>query len=85
MSLIFGQMIDGCRDRDSDGGPPVHKVVEKITGVLFRAKDATAELRPKRADRDLVKFLLRSGGRLTDSLEFEFFEHLLAERRNLVN
>jgi hypothetical protein len=63
----------------------MHKVVEKITGVLYRAKDATAELRPKRADRDLVKFLLRSGGRLTDSLEFEFFERLLAERRNLVN
>jgi hypothetical protein len=85
MSLIFGQMINGCRDRHSEGGPPMHKVVTKITGALYRARDASAELRPKRADRDLVKILLQSGGRLTDGLEFEFFERRLAERRNFVN
>jgi hypothetical protein len=82
MSLIFEQMINGCRDRNSDGGPPMHKVVAKITGVLHRARGASAGFCRKQADRDLAQLQVRSGERVTDSLEFEMFQRLLSERRN---
>jgi hypothetical protein len=84
MSLIFEQMINGCRDRNSDGGPPMHKVVAKITGVLHRARGASAGFCRKQADRDLAQLQVRSGERVTDSLEFEMFQRLLSERRNFI-
>jgi len=62
----------------------MHKVVAKITGVLYRAMGATADLRQKQLNREMARLLVRSGGRLTDSLEFELVQRLLSESRNFV-
>jgi hypothetical protein len=62
----------------------MHKVVAKITGVLYRATGAGADLRLKQHDRELARLLARSGGRLTDSLEFESVQRLLNESRNFI-
>ena len=62
----------------------MHKVVAKITGVLCRATGAGVALRLKQLDRELARLLVCSGGRLTDSLEFELVQRLLSERRNFV-
>jgi hypothetical protein len=62
----------------------MHKVVAKITGVLYRATDAGVDLRLKQHDRELARLLARSGGRLTDSLEFESMQRLLNESRNFI-
>ena len=62
----------------------MHKVVAKITGVLYRATSAGGDLRLRQHDRELARLLVRSGGRLTDSLEFESLQRLLSESRNFM-
>jgi hypothetical protein len=81
---IVGADDQGCRNRESDGGPAVHKVVAKILGVVYRATGAGVGLRLNQHDRELARLLVRSGGRLTDSLEFELVQRLLSESRNFL-
>jgi hypothetical protein len=51
-------------------------------GVLRRIFDAIIEPRQKQADRDIVRFLARSGGRLTDDIEREMTQRLLTGNWN---
>jgi hypothetical protein len=51
-------------------------VTNKV-GVLRRIFDAIFESRQKQADRDIARFLARSGGRLTDDIEREIAQRLL--------
>jgi hypothetical protein len=51
-------------------------------GVLRRIFDAIFESRHKQADRDIARFLARSGGRLTDEIEREMTQRLLTGNWN---
>ena len=42
--------------------------------LLRRIYDAIIEARQRRADQDIARFLERSGGRLTDSIEREMMQ-----------
>ena len=51
--------------------------VTNKAGILRRIFDAIFESRQKQADRDIARFLARSGGRLTDDIEREITQRLL--------
>jgi hypothetical protein len=51
-------------------------VASKV-GILRRIFDAIIESRQKQADRDIARFLARSGGRLTDDMERQMTQRLL--------
>ena len=50
--------------------------VTNKAGILRRIFDAIIESRQKQADRDIARFLARSGGRLTDDMEREMTQRL---------
>jgi hypothetical protein len=52
------------------------------TGVLRRIFDAIFEPRQKQIDRDITRFLARSGGRFTDDIEREMMQRLLTSNWN---
>ena len=53
--------------------------VLKATEFLFRSlAGAMLESRQAQADREIARFLARSGGRLTDDMERRLTEHLLS-------
>jgi len=52
-------------------------------GILRRIVQAMFEWRQAQADREIARFLARSGGRLTDDMERRLTEHLLS--RNSTN
>ena len=56
--------------------------VANKAGVLRRIFDAIFESRQKQADRDIARFLARSGGRLTDDIEREITQRLLTGNWN---
>ena len=56
--------------------------VANKAGVLRRIFDAIFESRQKQADRDMARFLARSGGRLTDEMEREMTQRLLTGNWN---
>ena len=56
--------------------------VANKAGVLRRIFDAIVEQRQKQADRDIARFLARSGGRLTDDMEREMTQRLLTGNWN---
>jgi hypothetical protein len=47
-------------------------------GILRRIVQAMFEWRQAQADRQIARFLARSGGRVTDDLERRLTEHLLS-------
>jgi len=47
-------------------------------GILRRIVQAMFEWRQAQADREIARFLARSGGRLTDDMERRLTEHLLS-------
>jgi len=47
-------------------------------GILRRAVQAMFESRQAQVDREIARFLARSGGRLTDDMERRLTEHLLS-------
>jgi hypothetical protein len=51
--------------------------VANKAGILRRIFDAIFESRQKQADRDIARFLARSGGRFTDDIEREITQRLL--------
>jgi hypothetical protein len=58
----------------------MYNVVATVTGAVGRAIRAIPESRQKQIERETAELIARSGGRLTDSLEFEMMQHLLGER-----
>ena len=48
----------------------------KRRGILRRIFDAIVESRQKHAERELARFVERTGGRLTDDIERRMTEHL---------
>jgi hypothetical protein len=58
----------------------MYNVVATVTGAVGRAIRAIPESRQKQIERETAELIARSGGRLTDSLEFEMMRHLLGER-----
>ena len=56
--------------------------VANKAGILRRIFNAIIEPRQKQADREIARFLARSGGRLTDSMEREMTERLLTGNWN---
>jgi hypothetical protein len=59
-----------------DGVPAKRDAVAKKAGVLRRIIDAVLESRQRQADREIARFIARSGGRLTDDLERQMTQHL---------
>jgi hypothetical protein len=53
--------------------------VANKAGVLRRIFDAIFESPQKQAERDIARFLARSGGRLTDDMEREMTQRLLTD------
>jgi hypothetical protein len=47
-------------------------------GILRRIIQAMRDWRQAQADREIARFLARSGGRLTDDMERRLTEHLLS-------
>ena len=56
--------------------------VASKAGILRRIFEAGVEWRQKQTDRDIVRFLARSGGRLTDDIERETTQRLLTGNWN---
>ena len=48
----------------------------KAPGVLRRLADAIFNSRQRQVDRELAGYLIRSGGRITDSIERDMTNHL---------
>ena len=53
------------------------KVVTAVTRALGRAIRAVPDSRQKQIDREMANLMMQSGGRLTDSLEFEMIQRAL--------
>jgi len=62
-----------CRTPPSNSPASKHGILRRIVQAMF-------EWRQAQADREIARFLARSGGRLTDDMERRLTEHLL--RRN---
>ena len=56
--------------------------VANKAGVLRRVFDAIFESRQKQADRDIARYLARSGGRFTDDIERKMTQRLLTGNWN---
>ena len=56
--------------------------VTNKAGVLRRIFDAIFESRQKQVDREITRFLARSGGRFTDDIEREMMQRLLTGNWN---
>ena len=59
-------------EKASGGG----KTVANKPGLLRRILNAIFESHQKQTDRDVARFFIRSGGRLTDELEREMTQRL---------
>jgi site-specific recombinase XerC len=60
------------------GGAPV----APQAGVLRRILDAFVESRQRQADKDMARFIVRSGGRLTDDIERRMMNRLTSSGWN---
>jgi len=56
--------------------------VTNKAGILRRIFDAIFESRQKQVDREITRFLARSGGRFTDDIEREMTQRLLTGNWN---
>jgi hypothetical protein len=66
MSALFGPLLVSQLNGD-------HK-----PGLLMRVVRAMVESRQRQTDRQIARFLARSGGRLTDDMERRLTQHLLS-------
>ena len=57
--------------------------VANKAGVLWRIFDAILESRQKQVDREIARFLARSGGRFTDDFEREMTRRLVTGNWNV--
>ena len=74
----YRDFVPYFRDKAAAGSNPV----AKKAGVLRRIFDAMIEGRQKQTDREIARFLARSGGRLTDDIEREMTQRLLTGNWN---
>jgi hypothetical protein len=56
--------------------------VPNKNGLLRRIFNAFMESRQRQVDRDIARFIARSGGRLTDDMERQMMQRLLTGSRN---
>ena len=56
--------------------------VAKRRGIWRRIFDAVYESRRRHADREVAAFIDRSGGRMTDNIEFQISQRLMTGDRN---
>jgi hypothetical protein len=57
--------------------PPPHQTPRKRIGILRRLHDAVMLSCQRRAERDVARLLVQSGGRLTDDIERRMTEQLI--------
>ena len=57
--------------------PAARVPVAKPAGIWRRLLDAIYESRRRHAERDIARFLERSGGRITDDVEFQMSQRLM--------
>jgi hypothetical protein len=57
---------------------PASNLPASKPGILRRIVQAMFEWRQAQADREIARFLARSGGRFTDDIERRLTEHLLS-------
>jgi len=59
-------------------------MVSSVRGALGRALRALPKLQQKQIDHEMANLIMRSGGRLTDSLEFELMQRALGGASHLL-
>jgi hypothetical protein len=69
-----------CSDRTA---PVANGVGAKLSRLARRLTDALAEQRQRQVDREIERFLARSGGRITDSMERELMRNALESHWSL--
>jgi hypothetical protein len=69
-----------CSDRTA---PVANGVGAKLSRLARRLTNALAEQRQREVDREIERFLARSAGRITDSMEREFMRNALESRWSL--
>ena len=67
-----GQIRRSCNPK-----PAARPAVANRGGIWRRIFDAIYESRCKHAERDIARFLERSGGRITDDVEFQMSQRLM--------
>ncbi len=67
----FGQ----CSDREA---PVANGVGVKLARLARRLTDALEAQRQREVDREIARYLARSGGRITDGMEREIMQKVLA-------
>ncbi len=60
-----------------DRKPVAPTAVANRRGLLRRIFDAVYESRRRHADREVAAFIERSGGRMTDNIEFQISQRLM--------
>ena len=67
-----GEILPSC-----DPKPAARPGRANRRGIWRRMFDAVHESRRRHADREIAAFIERSGGRLTDNIEFEISQRLM--------
>jgi len=60
--------------------PPTRSIAAGRSGILRRVFDAIQKSRQRRADLEIARYIARSGGRLTDSMERELMRRVSISR-----
>ena len=60
------------------------RMVSAVTGAVGRALGVVPKLQHKQLDREMANLIMRSGGRLTDSVEFEIMQRALGGTSHLL-
>ena len=63
---------------DDPAAPVANGIGAKLRRLACRLTDAFAAQRQREVDREIGRFLARSGGRITDSMEREIMRKVLA-------
>ena len=69
-----------CRDR---AAPVANGVRARLRGLARRLTDALEAQHRREVDREIARLLARSGGLITDSMEREIMQKVLASDWNL--
>jgi hypothetical protein len=67
-----GEILPSCKPQ-----PAARSGRANRRGIWRRMFDAVQESRRRHADREIAAFIERSGGRLTDNIEFQISQRLM--------
>ncbi|HEX4554747.1 MAG TPA: hypothetical protein VH249_12215 [Xanthobacteraceae bacterium] len=67
-----GEILPSCNPK-----PAARSGGAKRRGIWRRMFDAVYESRRRHADREIAAFIERSGGRMTDNIEFQISQRLM--------